>query len=145
MKLPFRGSSSSSEPSDNPTEPETGGRHQQGQQKQTPPEYSGNKRVRLTWSLDQVQGFNRSLNPAHLASLKEAIKTEARREANTTDYFKWVIILSIVMIVGALAYYIVQTGSAGSAVSAASSAAGSVGGTSVSVLAAVPRKLRNRR
>jgi len=109
---------------------------QDGQNERVDPVYTDDIKLRLTWSLNKIQGFNRSLNPAHLAALKEAIKTEARREANTTDYFKWIVMLAIIMMVGALAYYIVSSGSAGSAVGGLSGAAGGLsGGTSVSLLA----------
>ncbi len=81
------------------------------------------KEMRLTWSLQAVQGFNKNINPNFIRSRRERARAEALEEANSSDPFKWATIIIMVLIGGALAYYIFNSGAGQSAASSISSGA----------------------
>jgi len=92
----------------------------------------GFKMVRRNWAVQAVEHFFKyNINPNFIRARRERAKAEAKREADKTDYGKWAIIFTIIIIGAALAYYIFSQGGGGAASSVTKAGSQVVKGTEI--------------
>jgi len=102
-----------------------------GKKKQDHEEGEMGEKAKMTWSVQRVQGFVKNINPNFIRSRRERAKAEALKESNTTNVFKWVTILSMLILVAIIGYIMLKQGGLGGVAGAASQAGEAVSGTTM--------------
>jgi len=85
--------------------------------------------AKMTWSIQRVRGFVKNINPNFIRARRERARAEALRESNNTNVFKWVTLLSMIVLVAIIGYIMLQQGGFGGIAGGVSQASEAVTGT----------------